>query len=63
MPVGGIIKNIFRKCFFIINFLTWVYTPLLWVYPLGWAKPGVYTPYHTGFTTQMGSPPRFEAKG
>ena len=41
------------------------FTPLalLWVYPLDWAKPGVYPPYHTGFTPQMGSPPRFEAKG
>ena len=42
-----------------------VFTPLalLWVYPFDWAKPGVYPPYHTGFTPQMGSPPRFEAKG
>ena len=35
---------------------------LLWVYPFDWAKPGVYPPYHAGFTPQMGSPPRFEAK-
>ena len=41
------------------------FTPLalLWVYPFDWAKPGVYPPDHTGFTPQMGSPPRFEAKG
>ena len=41
------------------------FTPLalLWVYPLDWAKPGVYPSYHQGFTPQMGSPPRFEAKG
>ena len=41
------------------------FTPLalLWVYPFDWAKPGVYPPDHTGFTHQMSSPPRFEAKG
>ena len=41
------------------------FTPLalLWVYPFDWAKPGVYPPDHPGFTPQMGSPPRFEAKG
>ena len=41
------------------------FTPLalLWVYPFDWAKPGVYPPDYTGFTLQMGSPPRFEAKG
>ena len=39
-----------------------VYPPLLWVYPFDWAKPRVYPPDHTGFTLQMGSPPRFEAK-
>ena len=42
-----------------------VFTPLalLWVYLLDWAKPGVYPSYHQRFTPQMGSPPRFEAKG
>ena len=41
------------------------FTPLalLWVYPFDWAKPGVYPPDHPGFTLQMGTSPRFEAKG
>ena len=36
---------------------------LLWVYPFDWAKPGVSPADRTGFTPQMGSPSRFEAKG
>ena len=42
------------------------FTPLalLWVYLFDWAKPGVYPPNHPpGFSPEMGSPPRFEAKG
>ena len=41
------------------------FTPLalLWVYPLDWAKPGVYPPNHPGFTPHMGFPPTFRGKG
>ena len=49
----------------LLGFTPLGFTPLalLWVYPFDWAKPGVYPPDHTGFTPQMSSPPRFEAKG